>query len=189
MSDTEPVSTQVRVDALPAAYQIVLGSLQGTGLKPAELTEIVTHHVLAECLQCGIQVTGADLGQLALTTPAEGEAEDSRIARLRHGYCARRDCEAYYYRLVFRDHPKIDWARITPALMNLRPPPPEPEPAAKPRPTVAALLADKRNLRVLVGLGLLLVLLVVRYFMAGGTLPFIHPPPHYTVDPGSVKEP
>src|SRR5688572_28573899 len=61
----------------------------------------------AECVQCGLRMTGSEL--LAL-----GEADlpgnpNAKLCRLRQGYCARNGCDSYYYRLTFETHPAVDW--------------------------------------------------------------------------------
>ena len=110
MAETTPSAPQVRVDALLAAYRAVVEAVKASGLSAAELSTVFSQHVSAECLQCGIQVTGAELGQLALASP-EASPSEPRLARLHQGYCARKDCDSYYYRLLFVEHPKIDWTR------------------------------------------------------------------------------
>ncbi|MFN7141983.1 MAG: hypothetical protein ACK4UN_21900 [Limisphaerales bacterium] len=64
----------------------------------------------AECVQCGIQVGGGDLFQLA--EAARSEDATSKCGRLRFGYCARKGCNSYFYRLKFYAHPLFDWPNL-----------------------------------------------------------------------------
>jgi hypothetical protein len=61
-----------------------------------------------ECVQCGLTVTGDDL--LAILDPSS--TSNPKQNRLRQGYCARRGCPSYYYRLYFGASPGLDWNRI-----------------------------------------------------------------------------
>ncbi len=181
-----PDAVQVRVDALPACYQTLLESLTLAELNAAELNEAFANYVTAECLQCGIQVAGEELGRIALAG-AEGSGGDPRLSRLRKGYCAREGCESYYYRLILREHPKVDWSKLAQSLAQTAAAPSVSVPLPKRSSGISLLLADKRARRVLAGIGVLLLLLVVRHFATGGRIPFTHKAPAYTVDPASVS--
>ena len=190
MSDTSLPSPQIRVEALAAAYHAVLDSLKPLGLPAAEMAEACEQYVTAECLQCGIQITGAQLATLAHAGAAD-QLTDPVLVRLHQGYCARKDCNSYYYRLVFADHPKIDWTGAANTVARAG--------AAAPAPTTGAelpsgpsnrfwFLQDRRTRRVIIGLAILVVLLVLRHFTTGGRVPFVRYTPQYVVDPASVHD-
>src|SRR5687768_6995605 len=63
----------------------------------------------AECVQCGIRLTGWEVLQFG-----EEVSTDARVERLRSGYCARNGCESLFYRVTCAPHPEINW----PALLN-----------------------------------------------------------------------
>jgi hypothetical protein len=180
-------SSPFQIDALRVAYHAVVDSVEPMGLSAAELTAVFSHHLSAECLQCGLQVSGKELSQLALASP-ETPPSEPRLARLHQGYCARKDCDSYYYRFVFQEHPKVDWTIAASAVART----PAPAPAATPSPAAKPdrfwFLQDPRLRRVALGIGILLVLLVIRHCASGGRLPFVHRTPKYTVDPASVSE-
>ena len=176
---------QVRIDALPACYQAILEALTLADFTAADLSDAFKHYVVAECLQCGSRVTGEELGQLALAAEMSAEA-DSKLGRLRHGYCARQGCDSYYYRLVFTDHPKIDWSKLAAGLAQTAAAPAAPTLPPKRYGAASLWLQDRRTQRVLIGLAILLGLLVARHFLTGGRLPFIHQKPAYVVDPASA---
>src|SRR5215813_4469651 len=55
----------------------------------------------AECVECGLWVTGEELLVLSrLPQTTEGD----RLKRLRAGHCARAECEGDRYRLFFLNH-------------------------------------------------------------------------------------
>src|SRR5688500_16037766 len=58
----------------------------------------------AECVQCGIRLSGSELLKFA-----EDTSDDSRVERLRIGYCARNGCDSLFYRVTCAPHPQIDW--------------------------------------------------------------------------------
>lgn len=188
MEDHDSPSAQIRVDALPAAYRAAVEEGKRMGLSAAELSDVFNRHFGAECLQCGIQVTGEELGQLALASPHDPPT-DPRLARLLQGYCARKDCDSYYYRLVFQAHPKVDWNRVARATSGTPAPAPAATPTSGDRPGRFWFLEDPRVRRVGIGIAILLVLLVLRHFALGGRVPFLHRSPKYTVDPASVTDP
>jgi len=185
MAQPSPENVQVRVDALPGCYQVLVEALTLAELDAAELHEAFARYISAECLQCGIRITGEELGQIALAMPGD-PTENPKLTRLRQGYCAQKGCESYYYRLILSEHPKVDWHQLAAGLGQAGAPPPTPVAPPKPTGLLALWLTDKRSRRVLAGVALLLVLLVLRHFWTGGTVPFVHRAPAYTVDPASV---
>lgn len=190
MSESSFPTPQIRVETLAAAYHAVLESLKPLGLPAAEMAEACEQHITAECLQCGIQITGAQLASLAHAGSVD-QLTDPVLVRLHQGYCARKDCNSYYYRLVFAEHPKIDWsgAAATVARAGAAAPPPTADPAASGGPTNRFwFLQDRRTRRIIIGLAILILLLVLRHFTTDGKLPFVQYTPRYVVDPASVQE-
>ena len=60
-----------------------------------------------ECVQCGIQVSGAELVAAAGADP--GDPCPPKVKRLSQGYCARNGCDSRYYRLSFGEVSGLDW--------------------------------------------------------------------------------
>lgn len=185
MSQSSSQVAQVRIDALPACYQAILEALTLADMTAAELDDTFRHYVAAECLQCGTRVTGEELGQIALAIDTTPDA-NAKIARLRNGYCVREGCDSYYYRLVFIDHPKIDWGKLAAGLAQTGAAPPAPTLPPKRYGAASLWLEDRRTRWVLAGIGILLALLVARHFFTGGRIPFLHQKPAYVVDPASA---
>src|SRR5438128_11353271 len=111
MSQTAPDVVQVRVDSLASLYSRLAAALTEAGLSGSQMNEIFSKHVRAECGQCGIQITGDDLGRIAVTD-ATTEPSDPKLDRLRQGYCARNGCDSHYYCIHFSAYPNVDWANI-----------------------------------------------------------------------------
>jgi len=186
MATTMPAPVQMRVDAMPEYHAALITVLNESGLDAREIGEVIAQNVSAECVSCGIRLTGEEIGQIR-SAQAEGEAPESKVGRLRQGYCARKDCDSYFYRMSFTEHPKVDWMQTVErvaAVLSRTPsqrvdadsvvPPPKPG-------------RDPRVVRVVVGLIIVLLLIILRQFMTGGALPLIHKPPEYRVDPASVE--
>jgi len=135
-----------------------------------------------ECIQCGIRVSGEEL--LTLCEPAEADETNPRVARLKQGYCARNGCNSYYYRLIFTGHPDIDWTRV---LSQTEPQ--EAEHVKQADAECAAVEAAKRAVRrrmagrVLVGVAVVALLLLIRQWFVGGTIPLVREPENFQVDP------
>ncbi|HNQ88042.1 MAG TPA: hypothetical protein PKM73_05455 [Verrucomicrobiota bacterium] len=180
-----PPSPQFHVNALPTLGPALTQTLVDQGLAAADQQEVLAQKVALECLHCGITITGADL-QILASPPDPATPDDPRIARLRQGYCARKACPSYYYRLLLEPDPKVDWNRALPHLGVASVPAPSTTSPPPRTSFLATLLHDPRHRRVLYGLAILILLLVVRHFATGGRIPFVHSSPTYTVDPASV---
>jgi len=156
--------------------------LEQSAIAPDKLREVVRSAWSGECVQCAIQVTGEEL--LALSKPAEAGEANPRVARLRQGYCARNRCDSYYYRLIFTAHPDIDWTRV---LSQTEPQ--EAEHVKQADAECAAVEAARRVVRrrivgrVLVGVAVVALLLLIRQWYVGGTIPLVRQPENFQVDP------
>lgn len=130
----------------------------------------------AECVQCGIRLSGSELLKFQ-----EETSDDARVERLRVGYCARNGCESLFYRVTCAPHPQINW----PGLLN---PTHEltadekaaAELAAKKR--AHARLRNKTLLRVGAAFVLLLIVFVIRQIYVGGSIPFVRQVEDFKVD-------
>ena len=151
------------------------------------LHEIISKNVRVECVLCGIEVKGDDLSAMALAAQAEDLA-DPRLARLKHGYCCRRSCDSYYYRLLFAPHPAVNWEKITEKLAGAKAQASsgkggEEQSRPQENPAKKALA-----IRIAAGVGLVLVLLLCRHLLLGGSLPGLQRTSKYTVDPASIPD-
>ena len=173
MTQTATTIAQVGVDRLPALYSSLTAALSEAGLSSGQLGEIFSKYVSAECVLCGTRVTGEEMG--GITSAAEKTlAPDSKFGRLQRGSCARTGCISSYYRVHLREHPSLDWMKIR-------------EKANEDEAFKQANAARNRLLiRVVLGIGVILILLFCRYVMYYGHVPWLQKPHKYNIDPASV---
>jgi hypothetical protein len=188
MSTPAPFTKQVAVDQLAGWHTALVRTLTAAGVTGDALNDLFARHVRAQCVGCGIQLTGEEIGRLTLGDAASA-LDAPKLERLRLGYCARKDCTCYYYQVVCEPHPKVDWARLWSGLEGQPlPNPAEAEAAAAPAPDPLGRARRRSLVRAGIGLGVILVLLVLRHLWLGGTLPGFPRAPKYTVDPASLSE-
>jgi hypothetical protein len=137
----------------------------------------------AECVQCQIKLTGADLLKFGA-----GETEtDPKLERLKTGYCARNGCDSHYYRVHCAPHPQLDWPKILNPAQEIVTAATESERVAK---KLARLQRHHKNiLRTATAIGVLLLVLILRQIYIGGTIPFIREPENFKVDRGAAENP
>ena len=173
---------QVHVERIGSLCSGITGALSEAGFSRSQLNDIFSKHIRGECVQCGIRITGEDMAHVALAGD-KTEMPDSRLGRLRQGYCARNGCDSYYYRIHFDDYPDLDWTKILEKADNL-------ELATQGTPekkTEAITIRNWLLIRLAMGLGVVLILLLfwhVRYY---GYVPVLQKPHKYTVDPASAS--
>jgi hypothetical protein len=149
--------------------------------EPDRLRAAIDTALSAECVQCGIRLSGSELLKFE-----EESSDDARVERLRVGYCARNGCESLFYRVTCAPHPEIKW----PALLN-----PAHELTAEEK-AAADSLAKKRALaklrnktlvRVGIAIAALLIVFAIRQIYIGGAIPFIREPEDFQVDHGITQ--
>jgi len=151
---------------LVAAVRYQRNGKQDSGVAAGEL-------FFAECTICNVRVPGEEL--LKVGEPPESSEVSGPVKRLRLGYCAKVGCEAYAYRISFRNGVGIDWPAAFAHIKELTE-------GRKQAMTGGAkeehrkLVATKRKYagKILLGVGVILILLAIRQWYLGGTIPFIH---------------
>ena len=188
MPSPEPLIRQEHLQTLPAFSVALATALQQGGPVEDKWRPALNQALSAECVLCGITVTGTDL--LAVGAPAaESETDDPRIARLRQSYCARNGCHSYFYRLAFTPHPDIDWAKILPQTEIAKTgQPAEVQEERVARDAAWRALRWKLGRRVLAGLAVVAALWLLRQWYTGGTIPLVREPEHFTADPASIEQ-
>jgi hypothetical protein len=98
----------LRVSPLLQAIALTLAK-RSVGAPLPEATWTGAIH--AECMQCGLRVSGADLLAAArVSALAAGDhGASDKVQRLCKGYCARKGCDSYYYKLWFTPIQGVDW--------------------------------------------------------------------------------
>jgi hypothetical protein len=185
MTETGSTTLQIRVETLPAVYSALVAALGELELSGSILNALISKHVSAACVLCNIQVPGDDLSAVALAAHPD-TLTDARLARLKQGYCCRRSCDSYYYNLIFAPHPSVDWRRIVGKLSDAAAPVTAEKDAHKGEHPSQSPARKRLLIKVAAGLGLVLLLLLCRHLLSGGSLPGLHRAPKYTVDPASL---
>jgi hypothetical protein len=188
MTETPEVVQQVKIDQLLSWCRSLFQSLGITQLTGAPVEEVVAQCLRANCVQCGQSLAGDDLLRLCLPPPdAPAEAGPAMHARLLQGYCSRSGCDSFYYELRFSEHPDINWAGLIQEINQQATAPESPAEAQVPRAQRPKM--GSRSKTVIYGLILVVVLLVLRYFMTGGSLPGFRKAHKFQVDPSSIATP
>ena len=137
----------------------------------------------AECLGCGIRITGAELLEIARGPGAE--TADSKLDRLRKGYCARRTCESRFYEIRCIVQPGVDWQAIL-AMKDGYVSAPETL-AADDTASVSASLRKKLILSGGAAVAVILLLAIAFQSWAGGRNPFLREPEKFGVDTSATQ--
>jgi len=155
-------------------------TLRASGLTPDQTFEVFHSAVSAECLGCGILVSGEELFALAFSPSPERST--AKIGRLRLGDCARQGCQACYYRLAFLAQ-ELDWPALLGKVDARLRPQPEAQSTQRFWKMGWALPSAALWLRVGVALVVIAVLVLVRQWHQGGRIPWIREPQNFRVDP------
>ncbi len=186
MADASNIVRQIHLYELAGFLSALAGGMAKAGLPTGQLTEVFSRQARLSCVDCGINLTGEELMTLALSQP-DARMDQPKLARLRQGYCARQGCSSHYYTLTLSRQPGLDWA----ALLTAMEAPPEAPAADAAAPIKAAqgwarLIRNTNFIRLSIGLAILVVLLVCKYLLAGGSLPGFGHKHKYEVDPKSL---
>ena len=149
------------------------------------MKEIFSRNISAECVQCGILLTSEELNRVALAGP-DTPFSENKLERVRQGYCGRRECNSYFYRLNLSAVPGIDWESIkTKAREKLsggktveekvEPSLPKKAPSTLPLGKIA------------LAIGLLFALLIFKWWWWDGSVPLLQKKTTYQVDPKSTQ--
>ena len=166
-------------------------ALSRTGLTPAQVQAVWQSSVRAECVLCGIRVSGEEL--FALAQPPSALYGTVKLGRLRLGDCARHGCDSFYYRLIFQNYPRLNWPRLLAEAEAFQPEQPSPRQRRRFAFRLPALpdFGEYSGFarRGLVVLAAILFLLVARQWYRGGSLPLVRQPENFHVDPGPDMHP
>jgi hypothetical protein len=185
-SPAPPTDLAQRVD-LPSLVSFV-GRLRERLRNAVGAEELVTaalsRAVQIACPQCGLELTTEDLDALAAEESGETTA-NAKVQRLRQGYCGRNGCNAFIYQFTFNPYPGVDWPAILGEARTIATAAGTETAAATVAP--AALPPDRRRqrlLRMVIGVGIALVLFLVRqWYYSGGRIPFIREPRQFQAAP------
>jgi hypothetical protein len=184
MNETTTEHFLVREEPVPRLERIVF-ALSEAAARCGECSDKIRSALplalAADCVGCGMRVTGEEL---LILSRLPQQHESSRIKRLRTGHCARAGCECDQYLLLLQNHPDIDWAKLFSAGDEKKE---EPSVSAEAELAVAGAAWCSARRRKAVRIGLLIVatilLFVLRQYYLGGRIPLIREPEKFHVDP------
>ncbi len=183
MNSALPIVRQQHLVKLEPFCRCLAEALGKSGLREEECLSAFRDAVSAECVSCGMQVSGQEL--FALSQPPSAEGSTVKIGRLRKGDCARQGCDSYYYRLTFQPFGKIDWCKLLDQLLPVASQPSISEPLPfLPRLGKDFSLRQLFPRQVFYAVGLLLMVLLLRQLYAGGRIPLVREPEQFQVDVG-----
>lgn len=177
------LSRQVRVDDISAYYGVLIDALKRHGVAEEQADELLVDHLFATCTQCDMPVSGLDISRAARSGNAV-DPDFPKVQRLKQGYCARKSCESFFYKLHFRECPGVNWEEVWQMVEQTELPRPEVEETGKAS-TLAKLIeqAGTRNLAVL---GVALVILALVLYFQFRTPAYSTKPSGYKVDSSTV---
>jgi len=173
---------QVHVERIGSLYSGLTAALSEAGFSGSQLNDIFSKHIRGECVQCGIRITGDNMAHLALAGDTT-EMPDSRLCRLRQGYCARNGCDSCYYRILFDGYPGLDWTKIREQAGSLA----VAGQSTAQQETGATTIRNWLLVRLAAGLAVVLILLLFWHIRYYGYVPLLQKPHKYTIDPASVS--
>lgn len=183
-----PTDTTVRIGELAAVHAGLARAFGEVGIGGQKLDDIFSLAITAQCVGCGITVSGTDLAHISVA-PGQAVASEPKLDRLRLGYCARNGCNAKFYRIFCENLPGVDAAKLVARGLELRhapPPEPEPEPDAVVGPRPVWWKQPKRLLAIAVLV--LVVIWVFRFASERGLVPGVAPKPVYKTVPSHSRE-
>jgi len=178
---------QVDLRQVAGFARSLIASLRATA-GGTDLVKLLQENVHAHCPQCQLRLFAEDLLALA-SSETPDPAVSAKLHRLAQGFCGRQGCEALFYEFCFDTVEGVDWLKVLTDIEAAGGPQAS-ETAVVEQEVAAHKAAAKRRTRqrVLLGVGLVVILLVVRHVMTGGTIPFIREARHFTADPASVPK-
>jgi hypothetical protein len=170
-------TVELPIDALSRLYLAVVATSK---IPEQQWHELFNGRVAAECVQCGIKVTGEELRQLSVLDP-EHPVDDPKLDRLRLKYCARNTCQSRFYRVKIEPDSDLHWTAIKEQLQLATPEVRE----TKERKAIklpALGLPRTSGLTISVALLCLVVLFfMLRYWVFGHRIPVVHKKHEYRV--------
>lgn len=183
---TQPETRQQHLLKLEPLCRLAAEELTEAGWAPEKVQEAFKQGVCAECVSCGIEVSGTEL--YALSQPPSAEYANAKIGRLRMGDCARKGCDSYYYRMTFQSVAGVDWKRLVAQFEKGEPHQDHAEGDGTEKNRLTKYLRTVRvPVHVWITLAALVVVLAMRQWYVGGRIPLLREPEHFKVDVGTEE--
>jgi len=175
------------IDQLPRVNEALARALGEAGVGGQELQSLFSSGVKASCVACGLSVTGAEIGELALGKEETRDRPWSpRLERLGLGYCPRNSCESRFFKVEITAPGRFDrgWAlgRTRDLLEGKR------QPLLKVRGSLSPETRRMTRRLALIALATCFVAFVAYrlVFYRSQPIPFVQPKSPYTVEPASI---
>ncbi len=175
------------INQLPRVNEALARALGECGVGGQELQGLFGAGVKASCVACGLTVTGAELGELALD---EGQTRERplppRLERLSLGYCPRQGCESRFFRVELTAPGRFDrgWVlgRTQQIIEGKR------RPFFKVRPSMSPETRRLTRRLSIIALATFFVAFVAYrlVFYRSQPIPFVQPKSPFTVEPASL---
>jgi hypothetical protein len=182
LTESGILSYQEHLQKLEPLCRSLAEAIRRSGLGAEDALAAFRQCLGADCVQCHTHISGEQL--FALSQPASPDT-NPRLNRLHHGYCAAAGCNSYYYRLGFQPHPKLDWRKLlkeSDVIQDEFAPAPIAGSHSDWAPKLRTYLTDRAvAIRVGFGLASVFLLLIVRQWYYGGTIPIIRQAEHFHV--------
>lgn len=181
-SQDKLVARQEHLQKLGSFCQSLHEALAKAGLSPEQILGVFRTGLEGECVVCGGRVSGEEL--FALSQPPSADRASAKVGRLRRGDCACKGCNSFYYRLSFCTDRGVDWTQIfseADAIQREKTERATSRDSTTPPWTVVLMMQVPRY--VWVGLGAFMLLLFLRHWYIGGSIPLVRAPEQFQVDP------
>ena len=180
-----PASEQVKLSELGGYYSALGAVLAESGFSEDQLRDVFSRSISAECVQCGILLTSEELNRVATAGP-EATFPENKLERVRQGYCGRRECNSYFYRLNLGAVPQIDWTQVKSKVgEKLSGGAKAEEKPETPLPKKGSTALPIR--KIALAIGLILAALVFKWWWWDGSIPILQKKTTYEVDPKSAQ--
>jgi hypothetical protein len=181
MTQAEPMIHQQHLLKLEPLCRFLDAELIDGGWPPERVRDAFVTSVSAECVSCGISVSGEEL--YALSQAPSADHAHVKIGRLRIGDCAREKCDSYYYRMTFQNFPGLDWAALVSQFDKGAPQRKQAGGAGREKNRLMKYFGTLRvPVHAWITLAALVLVLVVRQWYVGGRIPILREPEHFKVD-------
>jgi hypothetical protein len=186
MDTALPVTREIHLQQLRPFHESLIAALGEAGVGGMELAEILRRQVTADCVQCGVRVTGEDIAA-ALAAEDAKSAANPKQARLLQHYCVRKDCPSYFYRFTFEWQAGHEWEKLLARADQLRTGREETKRLELQLVDTRAREARrKRLLQMAAILGAVMMLWAAWRWWITGTPPGVKAKPRYQVNPDSL---
>jgi hypothetical protein len=187
-----PLEKQIAVTALAGLSTALARALAETGLGGNQLEHLLAESIAAECLCCGITVSGPELMAAALGTEPTHPGTSLKLSRLRLGYCARKTCASSYYSVRLAARPDVDWETVWARLESSSVTPAPASPLAEPPRLAWRNLIPEHWLQYAtrpLSIGLVSLLAVTVFLRSGCRVPGLSPKPRVFIVSDVVPTP